>query len=75
MTVIEGKSHVSYTSNHEWELTKSYDPRASLRSIESEWIAKALIYHDGNLVAAAEALGISRAKLYRRLRDLDMEQK
>lgn len=72
MNQIEDQQSVAYTSK---ELTKHYDPSVPLRGIESEWIAKAVIHYDGNLVAASHSLGISRAKLYRRIQELKAEKK
>ncbi len=48
------------------EATKKYDPSIKLGKVESEWIAKSIAYHDGNMVVAAQSLGISRATLYRK---------
>lgn len=55
------------------EATGEYDPRFQLRQVEGEWIAKSLVHHEGNMVAAAAALNISRAKLYRRCREMKID--
>jgi transcriptional regulator of acetoin/glycerol metabolism len=39
----------------------------SLEEVEQLLIRKALARHDGNVSRAAEALGLSRSALYRRL--------
>jgi transcriptional regulator of acetoin/glycerol metabolism len=39
----------------------------TLDEIEQEAIRSALARHDGNVVAAAEELGMSRSALYRRM--------
>jgi transcriptional regulator of acetoin/glycerol metabolism len=44
-----------------------------LESLEREAIAEALREHDGNRVQAAQALGMSRSTLYRRLRLFGLE--
>lgn len=67
-SVIDGGSRVSYSEGE--DKTKEYDPEVSLRRIEEQWISKALIHHSGNLVATAKALGVSRAKLYRRIESM-----
>jgi two-component system, NtrC family, response regulator len=38
----------------------------TLEQIEEAMIRKALAHHDGNISRVAEALGLSRAALYRR---------
>jgi transcriptional regulator of acetoin/glycerol metabolism len=40
-----------------------------LESIERDAIVQALLDHDGNKVAAARALGMSRATIYRRIHE------
>ena len=45
------------------------DPPSSLKSAEVELIKRALVDSGGNISAAAVALGISRATLYRRLQN------
>ena len=44
-----------------------------LESLEREAIVEALREHDGNRVQAAQALGMSRSTLYRRLRLFGLE--
>jgi transcriptional regulator of acetoin/glycerol metabolism len=44
-----------------------------LESIEREAIVEALREHDDNRVQAAQALGMSRSTLYRRLRQFGLE--
>lgn len=45
----------------------------SLEDVECHLIRKALLRHDGNVSSAAEALGLSRSALYRRLEKYDLE--
>ncbi|MBV7527485.1 MULTISPECIES: sigma-54-dependent Fis family transcriptional regulator [Pseudomonas] len=53
------------------ELTTSERPQAgSIRENELELIRQSLDTHQGNVSAAADALGISRATLYRKLKQL-----
>ncbi|MEN4829824.1 sigma-54-dependent Fis family transcriptional regulator [Pseudomonas sp. P39-UII1] len=52
------------------ELASGAAPSGSLRDNELELIREALARHQGNVSAAAEALGISRATLYRKLKQL-----
>ncbi|MCY1425400.1 Bacterial regulatory protein, Fis family [compost metagenome] len=53
------------------ELTASERPQASsIRENELELIRQSLDTHQGNVSAAADALGISRATLYRKLKQL-----
>ncbi|MHC8332160.1 sigma-54-dependent Fis family transcriptional regulator [Pseudomonas sp. LB3P25] len=53
------------------ELTASERPQAgSIRENELELIRQSLDSHQGNVSAAADALGISRATLYRKLKQL-----
>ena len=53
------------------ELTASEKPQAgSIRENELEMIRQSLDSHQGNVSAAADALGISRATLYRKLKQL-----
>ena len=43
----------------------------TLEAIEQEAIRAALARHEGNVVAAAEELGMSRSALYRRMEKLE----
>lgn len=52
------------------ELAGGTSPSGSLKDNELELISGALARHQGNVSAAAEALGISRATLYRKLKQL-----
>ena len=52
------------------ELASSTAPSGSLKDNELEQIRGALARHQGNVSAAAETLGISRATLYRKLKQL-----
>jgi transcriptional regulator with PAS, ATPase and Fis domain len=52
------------------ELASSAAPSGSLKDSELEQIRGALARHQGNVSAAAAALGISRATLYRKLKQL-----
>lgn len=52
------------------DLTASCRPPCSIRESELELIRGALAQHQGNVSAAADALGISRATLYRKLKQL-----
>ena len=45
----------------------------SMDAIEESMIRKALVHHAGNISRAAEALGMSRAALYRRLEKYGIE--
>ena len=47
------------------------DAGTCIRSNENELIRQALMNHEGNVSAAARELGISRATLYRKLKQLD----
>ncbi|MNP20066.1 Limonene hydroxylase [compost metagenome] len=54
------------------ELTAVERPQSGrIRDNELEWIRQSLEQHQGNVSAAASALGISRATLYRKLKQLD----
>ena len=55
------------------EATTEYNPEVTLEKIENEWIAKAIVFHNGNMVEAAKKLNISRAKLYRRCHKLGQD--
>lgn len=57
------------------EATKTYQPDVALVSVEDEWITKAVIHHQGNMVEAARSLKISRAKLYRRFEKISSRAK
>lgn len=53
------------------DLTATERPQAgSIRENELELIRQSLDAHQGNVSAAADALGISRATLYRKLKQL-----
>ncbi|WP_323614079.1 sigma-54-dependent Fis family transcriptional regulator [Pseudomonas putida] len=52
------------------ELTSAGAPSSSLKDNELELIREALARHQGNVSAAAQALGVSRATLYRKLKQL-----
>jgi transcriptional regulator of acetoin/glycerol metabolism len=53
------------------ELTATERPQSgSIRENELELIRQSLDTHQGNVSAAADALGISRATLYRKLKQL-----
>ncbi|MNC72024.1 Limonene hydroxylase [compost metagenome] len=53
------------------ELNASERPRSgSIRDNELELIRQSLDTHQGNVSAAADSLGISRATLYRKLKQL-----
>lgn len=49
------------------EFEESFKPRP-LREVEKEYIERALAYFNGNISLAAEALGLSRATLYRKIK-------
>lgn len=49
------------------EVTKRYCPDTGLEQVMDEWIAKSVLHFEGNVRAAADALGISRNRLYRHL--------
>jgi len=51
-------------------LFQSLDELPPLKNVESALISRALRLSDGNVIAAAKALGISRATMYRRLESL-----
>ncbi|WP_164897309.1 sigma-54-dependent Fis family transcriptional regulator [Pseudomonas alkylphenolica] len=48
----------------------SSSPSTSLSSLKDEWVTSSLAAHDGNVSAAAKALGVSRSTLYRSLQRL-----
>ncbi|MNC80681.1 DNA-binding transcriptional regulator DhaR [compost metagenome] len=55
------------------ELTAVERPQSGrIRDNELELIRQSLEQHQGNVSAAASALGISRATLYRKLKQLDV---
>ena len=54
--------------------TKKYSKNVSLADIESEWIVKALDSHKGNIMATSKSLKISRATLYRKIKEVDKEE-
>lgn len=47
-----------------------YNPTISLKELERDWIMQALEYHEGNIMATARSLSISRETLYRKLRKI-----
>jgi transcriptional regulator of acetoin/glycerol metabolism len=49
--------------------TIEYDPSVKLHEIEKEYILAALKYHLGHMTKTADALGIGRETLYRRIRE------
>ncbi|MFZ5600136.1 MAG: sigma-54-dependent transcriptional regulator [Bacillota bacterium] len=49
------------------EFEESFNPR-TLREVEKEYIERTLAYFNGNISMAAEALGLSRATLYRKIK-------
>jgi two-component system, NtrC family, response regulator len=51
------------------ESSGSSETSITLESVEKEHILKILHFHDGNRSKAADALGISRKTLYRRMKD------
>lgn len=67
--VIAEQERVSYSESQ--DMTKEYDPNISLEEIQRQWISKALIHHNGNIVATSQSLGISRTKLYRWVRTME----
>jgi len=55
-------------------LTKSNGVTENLAMAERGVLQRALVRAEGNVKAAAEALGMSRATLYRKLRRLDLHR-
>lgn len=53
------------------ELKKIFRPRMRLDDVEKAWISLAMEHHKGNVQATSKALGISRATLYRKLREMN----
>ena len=53
--------------------TLSRSGQMTLDDIEKAMIVKALRHHDGNISKVAEALGLSRAALYRDLKIWDSD--
>jgi len=65
------EEHLTPDFLHELELAAMKTPRSGLlQENEASLIRQALEQHDGNVSAAAASLGISRATLYRRMKDL-----
>jgi len=52
------------------QLSEPPKKNGSLQESEASLIRQTLDKHDGNVSAAASALGISRATLYRKLKDV-----
>jgi DNA-binding NtrC family response regulator len=73
-TDIERSVGVPYHESKTSTATGEYDPRVGLKQVESEWISKAIVHHGGNLVATAKSLGISRAKLYRKIQAMETKR-
>ena len=46
-----------------------YDPNVSLKEVESRWIRKSLEYHGGSLSLSSRRLGVSRATMYRKIKE------
>jgi len=71
--MIDSKESMTYTEP-KGRVTVDYNVKISLEEVEIEWVEKSLKYHDGNISAAAKALGVSRSKLYRRVEHIRQRQ-
>ncbi len=49
--------------------------RTYMLPIEREYIIKALNYHNGDITKAAKTLGLSRASIYRKMAELQINWK
>ncbi|MCP4883831.1 MAG: hypothetical protein GY908_08565 [Flavobacteriales bacterium] len=49
--------------------------RTYMLPIEREYIIKALNYHNGDITKAAKTLGLSRASIYRKMEELQINWK
>lgn len=51
-----------------------YNPNKSLKEIEITYILKAIEYTNGNLTNAAKNLDISRATIFRKVKDYNLKE-